>query len=265
MHISDHRVLLPDGALFVRSWLPEGPAPERAILLFHDSLGCVELWRDFPRQLAKATGRRVLAYDRLGFGRSYPHPDKLPLDFIQQEARVVVPAICTALALTRIVPFGHSVGGGMAVATAGAWPDLCEAVVTVAAQAFVEDRTIAGIEDAKAAFASPEQFARLARYHGESARWVLGAWTETWLSPAFAGWTLDQALRSVRCPLLAIHGDRDEYGSLAHPERIAMLAGGGGTAAIIADCGHVPHKEHAPQVLAHIQTFLVRSTEAGGL
>jgi pimeloyl-ACP methyl ester carboxylesterase len=144
----------------------------------------------------------------------------------------------------------------MAAATAAARPDLCEAVVTVAAQAFVEDRTIAGIEAAKAAFAAPEQFSRLTRYHGENARWVLDAWTETWLSSAFAGWRLDDDLRALRCPLLAIHGDADEYGSAAHPERISALAGGGGAMAMIENCGHVPHREHPQQVIALVQRFL---------
>ena len=259
MQVSNHRVALQDGAVFVRSWLPAAADGGAAILLFHDSLGSVELWRDFPALLAGATGRHVVAYDRLGFGQSTAHPGGLSATFIGQEVQAAVPAICSALALTRLVVFGHSVGGAMAVATAAARPDLCEAVVTVAAQAFVEDRTIAGIEAAKTAFAAPEQFSRLTRYHGNNARWVLDAWTETWLSSAFAGWRIDDDLRALRCPLLAIHGDADEYGSPAHPERISGLAGGGGAMAMIENCGHVPHREHPQQVIALVQRFLSAS------
>lgn len=256
LQVSEHRVPLSGGAVFVRSWLPSGADHAAAILMFHDSLGSVELWRDFPAQLAVATGRRVAAYDRLGFGHSAPREGRLSPEFIREEAHAAVPAICAALGLSRLVVLGHSVGGGMAVATAAAHPELCEAVVTIAAQAFVEPRTTAGIEQAMAGFAAPDQFARLARYHGARAQWVLDAWTQTWLSPAFANWTLDADLRALRCPLLAIHGDADEYGSVEHPRRIATLAGGGGEAAIIANCGHVPQREHAAQVLALVQRFL---------
>ncbi|WP_298190555.1 alpha/beta hydrolase [Novosphingobium sp.] len=252
----DIQVPLDDGHLFVRSWQPKGASSRSAILLFHDSLGSVELWRDLPLQLAGATGRRVVAYDRMGFGQSSPRSERLSGDFIGEQARSAVPAICAALGLARLVPFGHSVGGAMAVATAAAWPGSCEAVVTVAAQAFVEARTIEGIEAAMAAFAAPQEFARLSRYHGEKARWVFDAWTETWLSPAFAHWTLDDELRALKCPVLSIHGDQDEYGSLAHPERIVSLAAGGGEMKVIKGCGHVPHREQPQQIIALVQSFL---------
>lgn len=256
LELVDVMAPLGDGHLFVRSWQPKGASSSSAILLFHDSLGSVDLWRDLPVQLAIATGWRVVAYDRMGFGRASPRAERLSADFIREEAQSALPAICAALGLTRLVPFGHSVGGAMAVAAAAAWLGLCEAVVTVAAQAFVEARTIEGIEAAMAAFAAPQEFARLSRYHGEKARWVFNAWTETWLSPAFAHWTLDDELRALQCPVLSIHGDQDEYGSLAHPERIVSLAAGGGEMKVIKGSGHVPHREQPQQVIALVQDFL---------
>lgn len=141
----------------------------------------------------------------------------------------------------------------MAVETAARFPERCRALVTIAAQAFVEERTLAGIRDAKRDFQDPANMARLAKYHGDKARWVLDAWTETWLSPGFAGWTLDAALAAVRCPILALHGDQDEYGSRAHPERIAA---GRGTARILPDTGHVPHREREALVIDEIRGFL---------
>ena len=42
------------------------------IVFLHDSLGSVQLWRDFPEKLAKATQCNVLMYDRLGYGKSFP-------------------------------------------------------------------------------------------------------------------------------------------------------------------------------------------------
>lgn len=254
----EHRVETQGGVLFAKSWAPSASSdtPEPAIVLLHDSLGCVALWRDFPERLASATGRTVVAYDRLGFGRSDPYPGLLPADFIRDEAAISIPPLREQLRLGPVVPFGHSVGGGMAVMIAARCPDICPALVTVSAQAFVEERTLDGIRVAKAVFQEPGQIERLERYHGSKARWVLDAWTETWLSPAFRDWTLDEALRQVCCPTLAIHGDRDEYGSDRNPERIARLTPGPSEPLILPDCGHVPHREQPEQVLHAVTGFL---------
>lgn len=248
----------PGGSLFVRRWQPAGPedAAPPPIVLFHDSLGSVELWREFPEQLARRTGRTVIAYDRLGFGRSDPHPGQLPLSFVTDEAAGGFAAVRAALGLGRFVALGHSVGGCMAATVAARFGDDCAALVTESAQAFIEERTLEGIRAAKTQFAQPGQLERLGRYHGDKAAWVLEAWTGTWLSAGFHGWTLDAALRGVRCPLLAIHGDRDEYGSVQHPQRIAALVAGPAQTAIIPDCGHVPHREAGAAVLERIAGWL---------
>ena len=200
MRADDRWIEVPGGRLFARSWRPSEAAPRErpTILLLHDSLGCVELWRDFPERLARATRLPVMAYDRLGFGRSDPHPGRLFLDFIRAEATATIPTLCDQLGLGVLIPLRHSERGGMAVAAAAHLPERCTAVVTMAAQAFVEERTLAGIRRAREIFAEPAQFERLSRYHGGKARWVLGAWTETWLSPAFAAWSLDGDLPRVR-------------------------------------------------------------------
>lgn len=261
---ADHLIQTPRGALFSRRWTPgAGEARGATIVLFHDSLGSVALWRDFPRRLADAAGRAVVAYDRLGFGRSDPSLDRLDFDFMADEARASLPALREALGFERFVAFGHSVGGAMAVACAALHPEACEAVITESAQAFVEDRTLAGIRDAQVQFSDPAQVARLARYHGDKARWVLDAWIETWLSPGFADWTLDPLLARVAAPLLAIHGEHDEFGSNAHPERIAGKAGAGGRLALLPDCGHVPHREHPEKVLAVVTDFLLSAARRG--
>lgn len=253
----DHWITTDNGTLFAKAWLPsDRRETDPTILLFHDSLGCVDLWRDFPQRLAVRTRLPVVGYDRLGFGRSDAHPGPLPLSFIRDEAATVVPRLCEALALDTIIPFGHSVGGAMAIATAARLPEHCVAVVTESAQSFVEDRTVSGLRAARVDFARPGQLERLARYHGAKARWVLDAWIETWLSPAFADWSLDDDLRRVRCATLALHGDQDEYGSVQHPERIARLTQGPSRAVILHGCGHVPHREQPTRVLEEAARFL---------
>ena len=242
-----------ENRLYARTWTPDGGGPSTPILLFHDSLGCVELWRSFPRRLAAMTGRRIIAYDRLGFGRSDPCPGRLAVDFIAAEARHVVPQLCEQIGFPDFVACGHSVGGGMAVETAARLPERCKALITVAAQAFVESRTIEGLRAAQRDFEDPANVARVARYHGDKAQWVIDAWIGTWLSPDFAGWHLDAALGAVGCPVLAVHGELDEYGSADHPRRIA---GKSGTALILPKIGHVPHREDELLLATTIGNFL---------
>ena len=131
-------------------------------------------------------------------------------------------------------------------------------VITEAAQAFVEARTLAGIRAAQADFADPTQFSRLSKWHGPRAAWVLAAWTDVWLSPAFVDWSLDACLSEVRCPVLALHGDCDEYGSAAFPARIVTGVGGPAQQQILEACGHVPHRERCDAVIALVAGFLER-------
>ena len=254
---TDRWIVHPSGRLFARQWRPEGAEHAGApLVLLHDSLGCVELWRDFPALLAAATGRRVIAYDRLGFGRSDARVGRPSKDFVAEEATTILPALREQLAIGRFVAVGHSVGGGMAVEIAAHEPADCEALVTMAAQAFVEDRTIAGLRIAQAQFRDPAQVERLARYHGDKAAWALDAWLGQWLDPAFAAWSLAEALPRVACPTLAIHGEQDEYGSVAHPQRIAGGVSGRALVEILPGAGHVPHREKPDLVVRLIADFL---------
>lgn len=267
MAVTDLHIDAQDGhrRLKVRCWRSDdaragdgNPAP---IVLLHDSLGCIALWRDFPAQLAQATGRAVIAYDRLGFGQSDPHPAKLPPSFVFDEAQHDFRRVREALGFDRFIAFGHSVGGGMAVACAAAYPQACVALITESAQAFVEERTLAGIRAAREGFAQASQFERLARYHGDKTAWVLSAWIDTWLAPDFADWSLDDFLPQVTCPTLVIHGSEDEFGSAQHPRRIAAGVAGPATLHLLDGVGHVPHREQSEPLLALIAEWLANLSD----
>ncbi len=255
------RIDVPGGELFLRRWTPSAASDQAPIVLLHDSLGCVEMWRDFPAQLAAGLNRPVLAYDRLGFGQSSQRYAPPSFDFIDEEAVVVFPELCRALKLGKVVLFGHSVGGSMAIAIAAhqASTGRCASVITESAQPFIEARTLDGIIAAKKAFSDPAQFSKLARYHGEKAQWVLDAWTETWLNPAFRDWNLDNHLSRVACPVLAIHGDQDEYGSCAFPRHIADRVQSYAETAILEGFGHVPHREDGQKILDAVASFLAKT------
>jgi pimeloyl-ACP methyl ester carboxylesterase len=259
--LTETRIDTPQGRIYVRRWQAPsagGAAAPAPIVLLHDSLGSVALWREFPQQLADATRRDVLAYDRLGFGQSDPCPGQLGPGFVAQEAETAFAAVHRGLGLEDFIVLGHSVGGGMATMVAARFGAQCRALVTESAQAFVEERTLQGIRAARDDFARPGQMDRLRKYHGDKAAWVLSAWVDTWLSEPFAGYRLDEALEQVRCPVLAIHGENDEFGSLVHPERIRDRASGPEEVEIVAGGGHVPHREQPERIAQRIARFLER-------
>ncbi|WP_100640703.1 alpha/beta fold hydrolase [Marinobacter salexigens] len=258
--LSTHQrfVSTPAGDIYTKSWTPAKSSyasTSAPVVLFHDSLGSVELWRDFPEKLALSLGRQVIAYDRPGFGRSYTRTDKLESDFIINEASGPFAAIRAELGITDFIALGHSVGGAMAAVCAVSFPDHCVALITEAAQAFVEDRTVDSVRAAEQVFLQDGQINRLRKYHGHKAEWVLGAWTGIWLSKDFQHWTLKDTLKKVRCPVLAIHGEDDEFGSGAQPQSYTSLPAGPCVMELLPDCGHVPHRDKLDVVTAVIADF----------
>jgi pimeloyl-ACP methyl ester carboxylesterase len=248
------------GQIAIARWTPATMRSATPIILLHDSLGCVALWREFPGRLAEACGRPVVAYDRTGFGNSSAHSGLLSMNFIAEEATGDFATVLQHIDAPRFSLFGHSVGGGMAVHCAALYVARCDFLMTESAQAFVEDRTLAGIRAAQTAFTDASQLKRLAKYHGEKAQWVLNAWIDTWLHPGFGNWSLKSTLPLVQCPVLAIHGDQDEYGSIEHPRTIVDLAGQGGHMEMLSGVGHVPHRENCEQVVRLVSRYL---SEAG--
>jgi len=249
-------VEVPGGTLYVKRWEPAQLSTATPIVLIHDSLGCVGAWRDFPFQLAQRTHRVVIAYDRLGFGRSSARQELPSARFIEEEAEIYLPAILSALKLSSIAIFGYSVGGEMALVMATEWPSMVDRVIVMSAQLGVEEHTVNGIRTAQKHFEDPAQVARLERWHGPKAEWALRAWWDVWLSEAFSTWRLEPYLPRVKCPVLAIHGDRDEYGSLAVPQLIARLCGGSCEVHILEGCGHTPLRDRTEAVLALSEGFL---------
>lgn len=258
VRVNDQYVATSNGKLFTRMWEPDSweAFATDPLILFHESTGSVGQWRDFPEILATALGRKVLAYDRLGFGLSDAHPGRLTPTFMGDEARYFLSPLLEYFQVETFVAVGHSVGGEIAVSTAAAMPERVSAVVTISAQSFVEDVTLAGVNEAKMAFADPDKFRRVVRHHGDKARWVLDAWFDTWLDPAFADWTLDEALKRLACPLMAIHGKKDEFGSVAHPRRMTQVPSAPTRLELLEGVGHIPYRENPELITALIQDFL---------
>jgi pimeloyl-ACP methyl ester carboxylesterase len=227
--------------------------PARAPLLFlHEGLGSVGLWRGFPRRIAEATGRRAVAYSRLGHGFSDLPPRKRTARFAHEEAETVVPALVAALGLERPVLVGRSDGASIALLHAAA-ADVTGLVV-LAPHVLVEEHGLVGIRQARLTFAEGDLRRRMARHHRDPDV-TFRHWNDVWLSAEFRDWDLRPALPGIRCPTLAVQGTADEYGTAVHVEEVRARAGGP-VEVLMLDCGHVPHLERPGDVEAAVTAFL---------
>ena len=248
---------LPEGRVEAVRIVPAGARPGLSPLVFlHDALGAVSLWRDLPDRLCGALGREGLAFDRLGSGRSDPRPGPPGFRFLEIEATERLPGVLRQAGIRRPVLFGHSDGASIALLFAAAFPEVPAAVVSIAAHVFVEDETIAGIEEAVQAWKTTDLPERLGRHHGEKTESVFRAWSETWRDAAFRGFSAVEAIRPVRCPLLVIQGERDEYGTVAQVKAIASAVSGPVRSLVLPGLGHFPHREDPERVLAETEGFL---------
>lgn len=235
--------------------IPARRAAAPTLILLHEGLGSLALWRDFPARLAEATGAAVLTYSRLGYGKSTSLAQKHRVDYMHVEALEILPALREALAVVDPILIGHSDGASIALIHAGAgrWP--VRGLILEAPHVFVEDVTIASIEDAREAYATTDLRARLARYHDD----VDGAfqgWNDIWLDPEFRRWNIEDCLPGVTAPTLVIQGADDEYGTTAQLDAIAAQIGGPVETLLLADCKHSPHRDQPDAVLAAMTRFV---------
>jgi pimeloyl-ACP methyl ester carboxylesterase len=231
-----------------------GDPARAAIVLLHEGLGSVAMWRDFPALLAARTRRAVIAYSRWGYGASEPLEGPRDIRYMHHEGEVVVPALLAQLGLERPVLFGHSDGASIALIAAGSHLGLAAALVLEAPHVFVEDVSVSSIERARVAFSTTNLRQRLARYHDDPEGAFRG-WNDVWLDPRFRDWNIEAYADAVTCPVLVIQGDRDEYGTLEQVARIARRIAGA-ESLIVAGAGHSPHREAPEAVLACVSAFL---------
>ena len=237
-------------------WVGSQAAGAPVMVFLHEGLGSVAMWRDFPARLCQALGLRGLVYSRPGYGQSTPRPpqEQWGPEFMHLQAREVLPALLRALDVRQPWLFGHSDGGSIALLHAAAFPDDLRGAVVLAPHILVEDVSVASIEKAREAYLRTDLKQRLARYHADpdSAFW---GWNDVWLSPAFRRWSIEEEIRAIRCPLLAVQGLDDEYGTL---EQIRGIARRVPQAQLleIPECGHSPHKDQPEVVIEAVRRFV---------
>lgn len=250
-------IRLPEGRIEAQRIVPDEVRPGLPPVVFlHDALGAVSLWRDLPERLCGALGREGLAFDRLGFGRSDPRFVPQDHRFLEVEATERLPEVLRQAGIERPVLFGHSDGATIALLFAAGFPNVPAAVVSIAAHVFIEDVTLAGIDEAVVSWRTTDLPSRLGRHHGEKAEPVFRGWSETWRDPRFRHFSAVEAIRSIRCPVLVIQGEKDEYGTVAQVEAIATAVSGHSRTLVLPGLGHFPHQEDPARILAETERFL---------
>lgn len=235
--------------------------PHAPLLIFlHEGLGSIAMWRDFPDRACAQLNCAGLVYSRYGYGQSTPRPhaEKWPPDYLHHQALHVLPALLRALNIDarrdKPILFGHSDGGTIALLYAAHYRDAVAGIMVAAPHIFVEDLTIAGIEQARSAYLETDLRARLARYHADvdSAFW---AWNDAWLDPRFYSYNIEAEITAIQCPVLAMQGVGDEYGTLAQIEGIGRQVPHAQVLPI-TECGHSPHKDQPQAVIDAMQAFV---------
>lgn len=228
--------------------------PLPPIILLHEGLGSVSMWKDFPRSLADITGAEVIVYSRAGYGKS--GPVKLPRDvrYMHHEGLVVLPELIQSLKLSRPLLLGHSDGASIALICAGGTDvELCGLIV-MAPHIFVEQITVDSIAEARQVWETTQLRQLLGKYHNDAEAAFMG-WNDIWLSEDFINWNIEAYLPPIKVPILAIQGENDEYGSMVQIEDIARLSPQ--TVLLkLSQCRHSPHKDQPDIVLQAVNRFI---------
>jgi pimeloyl-ACP methyl ester carboxylesterase len=241
-------------------WVGIDDGSKPLMVFLHEGLGSLAMWKDFPARLCDALGYRGLVYSRPGYGRSTARAanENWDTDFMHRQAYSVLPSLLQALGIdTRVNPpwiLGHSDGGSIALLYASRFTEQVAGLIVLSPHIMVEDCSIKSIELAREAYLETDLKLKLAKYHNDpdSAFW---GWNNIWLRPEFLDWSIEDEITAIRCPLLAVQGIDDEYGTLAQVHGIARRLAQ--TEVVeLADCGHSPHRDQAQQLIRVVTGFM---------
>jgi pimeloyl-ACP methyl ester carboxylesterase len=250
--------IILDGRRLEAAWWGPHPAQAPTLVLLHEGLGCVELWRDVPERLAAETGHGVFAYSRFGYGRSDPAPLPRPMTYMRDEALKVLPRMLDAAGITRAILIGHSDGGSIASIYAGAVRDpRIAGVVLIAAHFFVEDLNIESIARIRTEYETKDLRSRLERYH-TNVDVAFRGWNDAWLDPRFRDFDITEYLPTIPVPVLALQGADDPYGTEAQLQVLRRHVTSPLKTKLIPGARHAPHLEAKETTIPIIASFAQR-------
>lgn len=237
--------------------LPEqGIQSQPTIVLLHEGLGSISLWRDFPQELANTTGHEVLVYSRYGYGNS-ESANGFAFKYMHDEGLLSLPELLKLLKIEHPILLGHSDGASITLIAASGSSIKPKAVIVMAPHVMVEPICFSAIELASKVYKTTDLKEKLGKHHADVDSAFLG-WSGAWLSNEFKNWNIEEYLRGITCPILTIQGYEDEYGTMAQLDAIAKQASNAKVVETlrIKDCRHSPHKDHPETVLTAISSFI---------
>ncbi|MGA7272226.1 MAG: alpha/beta hydrolase [Acidimicrobiia bacterium] len=236
--------------------LLEENQPGPTLVFLHEGLGSVDLWKDFPREVAQAVGSPALVYSRRGYGRSDPLDSPRSPHFLHDEATITLPLLLDELDVEDPILIGHSDGASISLIYAGSFPGV-RGVVAMAPHVFVEPEAQSAARALEEDFLSGDMAEKMSRYHRDPAATFYG-WFDIWRSPGFRDWNIEDALEKITCPVLVIQGEDDEYGTVAQVEAVDSGIPGHVQRLWLKDCGHSPHRDRPDEVRSAIVDFVKR-------
>jgi pimeloyl-ACP methyl ester carboxylesterase len=239
-----------DGKRLASRRIPARAPSRPPLVMLHEGLGSVSQWRDFPERIAEETGCEVFVYSRYGHGQSSLLEESRGVSYMHHEAEVVLPEILDQAKIRKPILLGQSDGASIAILYAAKFPDSPAALVLEAPHVFVEDLTIASIASAKVVYQTTDLRQKLARHHQDADRTFWG-WNNIWLDPRFRSWNIESSLDAIRCPVLVIQGEDDEYGTPKQIEAIQARIPGA-RIRLLPDCKHAPHRDQLKATLQHL-------------
>ena len=239
------------------TWVGVSAADAPVMVFLHEGLGSVAMWKNFPDTLCQHLNMRGLVYSRPGYGASTPRAtdEQWDVDFMHQQATDILPALLQALNINRPWLFGHSDGGSIALLFAAKFSEALRGAIVIAPHIFVEDISVSSIRVAREAYLQHGLREKLARYHDDVDSAFFG-WNDIWLSPAFRTWDITSELAAICCPLLAIQGKQDEYGTMLQVHGIRSHCPQAQVLELDA-CGHSPHRDQPAKLMASVKDFLL--------
>ena len=234
-------------------------APDPVMVFLHEGLGSLAMWKDFPGRCARAAGCRALVYSRYGYGQSDPLREPRGVTFMHDEALKTLPELLDKLDVERPILFGHSDGASIALihaggAGAGGAQRPVRGLILLAPHTIVEEFSIRSIQAARRSYETTDLRDKLARYHSDPDSAFRG-WNDIWLNPDFRAWNLDEYLPRVTCPVLAIQGEDDQYGTMEQIDRITRVIPGVEVLRL-RNCGHSPHRDQPAAVIERVTRFV---------
>ena len=238
-------------------WINSSTSGMPTLVFLHEGLGSIRQWRDLPAQLGAILNFNVLTFDRFGHGCSarLAPPYRRPLNYFQAEAETTIPDLLDQFCISDAVLVGHSDGATIAILAASSGDKRIRAVVAEAGHWFVEKRTLSSIKKLLAQWSHSNLRQRLTKYHGGNVEGMFLGWANLWLNPYFATFDIRSKLPNVDCPVLAIQGTDDQYGSLEQLRSLKSITGNLSSHTFSA-CGHHPHLELRKSYLKNVENFV---------